>query len=367
MGAYGLTWVTLAAAAALCAPLQHRGRQGWSLLAVGVVTVASLYAYGWARLVAPLPQDPGAPWIRVVQADVKQEAKYDAQNFQDIVRRYLTLTAQPSGRRPDIVIWPEGALPAAANDLLAPGSWTLDGLEAALLPGQTLMMGAYRAAPGPQGPLYYNSLLVLRRQPDGLELTGVYDKHRLVPFGEYLPLERFLTPLGIKDLTHIGDGFSPGPRPRPIAPAGVPEVQPLICYESLYPGFTRGGSRLAGHRPRWIVNISNDAWFGQTSGPWQHLNQASYRAIEEGLPIVRSTPTGVSAIIDPYGRVLARQLKGLGAAGVVDAPLPAALGPTPFTAFGDVLFWALISLSFAAPLLTIIIGLSLRRIVSTHT
>jgi apolipoprotein N-acyltransferase len=367
MGAYGLTWVTLAIAAALVAPVQHRGRHGWRLFAAGVLAVAGLYACGWVRLAAPAPQDPAAPWIRVVQADVKQEAKYNAENFRDIVERYLRLTAQPAARRPDIVIWPEGALPAAANDLLAAGAWTRDGMVAALQPGQTLMFGAYRVAPGPEKPLYYNSLLVLRREAGDLTLTGVYDKHRLVPFGEYLPLEQVLAPLGVKDLAHIGDGFSPGPPPRPIAPEGVPEVQPLICYESLYPGFARAGARLSGRRPRWIVNISNDAWFGQTSGPWQHLNQASYRAIEEGLPIVRATPTGVSAIIDGYGRVLPGQFEGLGRAGVVDAALPAALSPTPFTLFGELIFWSMISLSFVKPLLTMIIRRRLRRIVSTPT
>jgi len=113
----------------------------------------------------------------------------------------------------------------------------------------------------------------------------------------------------------------------------VPTVQPLICYESLFPGFT--GAR--GPRPAWIVNVSNDAWFGRTSGPWQHLNLASYRAIESGLPLVRATPTGVSAVIDSYGRMTASL--GLGERGVIDSRLPAAIDPTPFLRWRNVPFW----------------------------
>ncbi len=175
----------------------------------------------------------------------------------------------------------------------------------------------------------------------------MYDKYRLTPFGEYLPLGRYLEPLGLRQLVHVGQGFTPGPPPRPIAPPGVPPVQPLICYESLFPGFTREGARLAGFRAAWIVNISDDAWFGVTSGPWQHLNLASYRAIEEGLPMLRATPTGVSAAIDAYGRVLPGKLLGQGAYGDIDVVLPPALPPTPFDGWGEAPFALLIALSTA--------------------
>ena len=126
----------------------------------------------------------------------------------------------------------------------------------------------------------------------------------------------------------------------------MPAFQPLICYESLFPGFVRQGAKAAG-RPAWIVNISNDAWFGKTSGPLQHLNIASYRAIEEGLPLVRATPTGVSAVIDAYGRVRPGARLGQGAFGVIDAPLPPALPPTPFSRWGETFFWGLMTLSAA--------------------
>jgi apolipoprotein N-acyltransferase len=130
----------------------------------------------------------------------------------------------------------------------------------------------------------------------------------------------------------------------------VPAVQVLICYEALFPGVTHEGAARAGLRPAWILNVSNDSWFGQGSGPLQHLNIASYRAIEEGLPIVRATPTGVSAIIDAYGRTQPGARLGLGGLGVIDAPLPSALEMTPFSKAGDLYFGAMLLLSGLAAL-----------------
>jgi apolipoprotein N-acyltransferase len=343
LGAYGLSLVTLAIAAAPAAALSARGRrERWIAAGAAAAALAGLYGFGWIRLAHPPAPDPRAPLVRVVQPDVKQESKYDEASYRDIVQRYVRLTAQPAARRPAIVVWPEGALPDSANSVLAPGSWTEAAISASLKPGQSLLMGSYRVAQAAGRPIYFNSLVALRREPAGLSVTGVYDKHRLVPFGEYLPAEKLLAPLGFKDLTHIGDSFTAGPRPEPIAPPGVPRVQPLICYESLFPGLAADGD---GPRPRWIVNVSNDAWFGVTSGPWQHLNLASYRAIEQGLPIVRATPTGVSAIIDGFGRTDPRLRLGSGRAGVIDAPLPPELKPTLYSKWGDFGFLILLFLS----------------------
>ena len=159
-----------------------------------------------------------------------------------------------------------------------------------------------------------------------------------MPFGEFLPLGDLMGALGIRSLVHMPADFSPGPRPAPITLPNGDRVQPLICYESLYPGFTPGGRG----RPQWIANVSNDAWFGATSGPIQHLNLASYRAIETGLPVVRATPTGVSAMIDPWGRVVEGQRLDPGESGVIDAVLPLATGETPYGRVGDLLFWLLV-------------------------
>ena len=134
--------------------------------------------------------------------------------------------------------------------------------------------------------------------------------------------------------------------PKALKADGLPPLQALICYEALFPGFASGQAE----RPAWLLNVSNDAWFGETSGPWQHLNIASYRAIEQGLPIVRATPTGVSAMIDAQGRIVPGQMLGLGRFGVVDARLPRPAPPTPYSRFGDWPFGGLLLLSVGAGL-----------------
>jgi apolipoprotein N-acyltransferase len=354
VGAYGLTWITLAISASVFVAFE--GPRGRAVGVGALAALAGLYVFGEARLSGAPPVDPRAPRIRVVQADVKQESKYDERMFTSIVTRYVSLTARPgvgpAARLPDIVIWPEGAIPAAMEDYLAPGTWTQEAIAGAIAPSQTLILGGYRfGSSASKAPATFNSLAVLRKVDGEVQVTGFYDKFRLVPFGEFMPFDSIATRWGIKQFVHVGDGFTPGPPPRPLALGGLPTVQPLICYESLFPGFTREGAEVTGVRPAWIVNISNDAWFGTGSGPRQHLNIASYRAIEEGLPMVRATPTGISAIIDAYGRVVRGERLGLGAYGVIDGPLPPALQPTLYDRLGDVpLFLMLIvSLAGAAP------------------
>jgi apolipoprotein N-acyltransferase len=344
LGAYGLTWVTVclgAAPAVLFDPVDRRLRAVAGAVMLGAL--ASLYAFGAGRLAHAAKPLANAPLIRVVQADIDQKDKWKPENLQLIFDTYIGLSRHAGPKVPDVVVWPEGALPAVIDDLLAPGSSYGPRLVAAFEPGQSLLMGANRAALGPGGqPQYFNSLVALRREGEGLRVTGVYDKHRLVPFGEFLPFGDLAGKLGIRSLVHMPEDFTPGPAPRPLAPWGVPPVQPLICYEALFPGFTREAARLEGIRAAWILNVSNDAWFGVTSGPLQHLNIASYRAIEEGLPIVRATPTGVSAIIDAYGRIQPGARLDLGDIGVIDAPLPAALKPTAYVRFGDLPFGLLL-------------------------
>ncbi len=349
VGAYGLGWITVAAAAAPALLLDPaRTRRAWVGAGLGLAAIAGLYAYGAARLSHAPPPAADAPVIRIVQARVEQADKYSDQMFDDILQRYVTLTGQAAARRPAVVIWPEGAIPDSANVFLADGMWTKSAIASAMSPGQTLILGAYRVVGATyKHPIYYNTLLALRDEGGDLQTTAVYDKFRLVPFGEYMPLDGLMTRLGVKALTHTGDSFSPGPGPRSIVTPGLPRLQPLICYESLFPGFTRAAARKAG-RAAWIVNVSNDAWFGRTYGPVQHLNLARYRAIEEGLPMARATPTGASAMIDAYGRIAPGQSLGPGALGVIDAPLPAALPPTPFAVHGEVLFWMMILVSALA-------------------
>lgn len=345
VGAYGLTWITLAIAAApavLVLPVRRTAQAG--MVVAAAAGLVSLYAGGIGRLVEPAAPEAGAraPTLRIVQANIDQKDKWKPENLDLVFQSYVNLTGRPASRTPDIVIWPEGALPAVIDDLIAPGSPYAPRLRDALRPGQTLMMGANRAEPdGEGGYRYFNTLVAFRREAQALRVTGVYDKHRLVPFGEFMPLGDLAGKLGIRALVHMPDDFTAGPPPRPLRPVGVAPLQVLICYEALFPGFGAG----VGERPAWLLNVSNDAWFGKTSGPWQHLNIASYRAIEQGLPVVRSTPTGVSAVIDAKGRIVSGARLGLGEEGVIDARLPEPTAPTPYSRWGDWPFAALIALS----------------------
>ena len=355
VGAYGLTWITVAAAAGWALVFDPAPRRTRALTAAVLVAVlAGLYGFGWSRLAGAQPPEPGAPMVRLVQADIDQKEKWRPENLDGVFQAYVRLTVLPADRRPDIVVWPEGALPAVIDDLMAPGSPYPVRLASALAPGQTLMMGANRAGEGPKGGVaYFNSLVAFHRETvmspaaplAGLQVTGIYDKHRLVPFGEFLPFGKLATRFGIRSLVHMPDDFTAGPDPRPLQPPGLPAVQPLICYEALFPRFTAKAAERSGVRPAWILNVSNDAWFGVTSGPWQHLNIAAYRAIEEGLPIARATPTGVTAMLDAYGRIADGRRLGLGATGVIDARLPRALPPTPYSRFGEVFLAVMLMIS----------------------
>jgi apolipoprotein N-acyltransferase len=346
VGIYGLSWITVALAAAPAVLFDARSRAARMVpLGLAGVVLAALYGFGAVRLSGAAPVAAEAPLIRLVQANIDQKDKWRPENLDQIFATYLSLTRHPQAGTPALVVWPEGALPAVIDELLAPGQPYGPALTAALAPGQTLLMGANRAQPGPNGqPRYFNSLVAFRREGQRLQVVGVYDKHHLVPFGEYLPLGDLATRIGFRSLVHMPEDFSAGPAARILTLAGAPPVLPMICYEALFPGLARTN----GQRPGWILNISNDAWFGAGSGPLQHLNLASYRAIEEGLPMVRSTPTGVSAVIDAYGRVRPGARLGLGELGVVDARLPPALSPTPYARFGDWGFLGMLLVSAAA-------------------
>jgi apolipoprotein N-acyltransferase len=329
IGAYGLSFVTVAIAAALAVIADEAGpRRKAGALGLAALALAALWIGGAVRLAGPKPADT-ALTVRVVQPDIPQAVKWSPQAFQSIVDRYVKLTGATAAKRPDVVIWPESAIPAQADDLFAKGSWTETAIAGAMTPGQALLAGVVRS----EGPFYFNSLLALRRTGDGFAFLALYDKYRLVPFGEFLPMEGVFSRLGLKKLIAVEGGFTTGPRPAPMDAAGLPRLQPLICYESLFPGIAKPG----GARPAWIVNVSNDAWFGATSGPLQHLNLASYRAIEQGVPLVRATPTGVSAFVDAYGRTRISLAPGKG--GVLDAPLPGVAPPTPYSRWRDGPFW----------------------------
>ncbi len=354
VGAYGLSWITLALASAPAALLGRESVRRRALpCAAAAAGLLVLYGAGGVRLAAhPMAREATGPRVRIVQPDLPEPAAVDEALVERTVNRYVELTGAP-GPRPDIVVWPEGAVPAAFESWLAPGSPMGRAVSRALAPGQVLLTGGVRMEPRPDGGwTAFNSLLALRADGGALRALALYDKHHLVPFGEYMPFAALLEPLGLRKLVSNPDDFEAGPKPRPLALPALGawgRLQPLICYEALFPSIAEGAPRAA-----WLVNISDDAWFGRRQGPWQHLNLASYRAIEEGLPMVRSTPTGVSALVDPLGRVVrvggAPLSLAPSRAGVIDGRLPTPLAPTLFTRWRDAAFWVMVVVGLAPSL-----------------
>ena len=211
--------------------------------------------------------------------------------------------------------------------------------DIALSSGAPTITGIQRS----EGAAWFNSLAEFTADA---RIGAVYDKFHLVPFGEYIPWGDALAQVGITAFAaQQGNGYSSGPGPAVMSAPGLPPFQPLICYEAIFPQHLRGLDR----RPEWLLQATNDAWFGQFSGPYQHLAQARLRAIESGLPLIRAANTGISAVIDPHGHV--RQSLGLGVEGKIDAALPAALPETPWMRWGNAPAVLLSLLALAAVLI----------------
>lgn len=298
-------------------------------LILAILVTGGVWAAGLARLSQPMPPDRHVV-LRIVQPNATQSLKWDPEYSRLFFQRLLQLSAEPGQR--DLVIWPE----TAVNFLLDEAGDLLPSM--AREAGAPLAMGIQRR----EGERFYNSLALIA--PDGT-VSAVYDKFHLVPFGEYIPFGDLMTGVGIDAFAaQRGHGYSAGPGPVLIAPDGLPGFQPLICYEAIFPQHLRSLDQ----RPGWILQITNDGWFGQISGPYQHFAQARLRAIETGLPLIRAANTGISAVIDARGRV--REALPLDTAGRIDAALPGALPETTWMRIGPAptLVSALLALLAAA-------------------
>jgi apolipoprotein N-acyltransferase len=346
-GVWGLTFLAVLIYAAPALLADKGGAAARLALPIAAIAGFAALAIGgaWRLPDGPVVQMEGAR-LRIVQPNIPQAMKWRFENRQAIFADYLGLsdeaTSPESSGVSDVthLIWPESALPfvlSESGDALA--------AIAALLPDDTVLVtGAIRRAPPAPGENVaraYNSIHVI----DGTgRIAATYDKTHLVPFGEYLPFQKQLEALGIEQLTRLPGGFEAGEARAALELPGLPPAAPLICYEIIFPD--QAIDRAA--RPGWMLNLTNDGWFGNSSGPRQHLHQARIRAIEEGLAVIRAANTGISAVIDPYGRIV-RALP-LNTAGVIDTGLPRALPPTPYARFGQMILGALLALGVAAAL-----------------
>jgi apolipoprotein N-acyltransferase len=333
LGLWGLTFMAVAvfASPAVLADDPSEKYPLWLAPAIAVVALLALALFGAIRLANTPTAFVDGVRLRIMQPNLQQDDKFNYSAKQAVMNRYLTLSDRSSTPQSNGVhdvthlIWPESAFPF----LLARESDALADIAKLLAPGTVLITGAARAAElGPNTRVLhaYNSIYVIDH--DG-SILSVYDKIHLVPFGEYLPFQSLLERLGLMQLTKVPGGFDAGDRRRAITLPHAPSFLPLICYEVIFPHDVVP----AGERPNWIVNLTNDGWFGISSGPYQHLQQTRVRAIEEGLPIVRAANTGISAVIDPVGRIVTSL--PLGAEGVLDSSLPQRIASPPYARMGD--------------------------------
>jgi apolipoprotein N-acyltransferase len=345
LGIYGLTLcavLVFALPATMWSEAPHgtAGRR-WRGAAIGIAILPLVLAAGLGQLrlaLTPLATEPGVR-VRIVQPSVPQREKWRPENQERIFLDHIALsTTDAAGRTGTAagithIVWPEAAMPFLP--LAHPGA--LAAIGRMLPAGSFLITGALRTESAPPGSprprRVYNSLLVFG---EGGSLTAVYDKIHLVPFGEYLPLQSLLEAIGLQQLTRMRGGFDAGKTPRPLLRVpGLPAAAPLICYEAIFPGAIVQGAE----RPGLLLNVTNDGWFGNTSGPRQHLHQARVRAVEEGLPIIRAANNGISAVIDGHGRIVSQL--GLDVRGIIDAALPRVLPPPIYARIGDGLFLVL--------------------------
>ncbi|HEX5281433.1 MAG TPA: apolipoprotein N-acyltransferase [Micropepsaceae bacterium] len=347
-GAYGLSLLTLLFGASFAVFGRWHNRRERLLPILMTVVFVGFWADGEARLLtADNTTIPGVR-IRIVQPDTPEPEKYDPRLMVRNWARLVDLSTAPAAQPPTIIVWPEAASMPAVGILSSP---TVPPFPAARVPtalsdiakitarGAVLMTGTVRIEQTSGAPKSYNSFAMFGA---GGKLIAGSDKFHLVPFGEYLPFENAMRAIGITEVA-ASTGFSSGTGPQTFSVPGAPPVTPLICYEIIFPQAVTGTPR-----PSWLVNMTDDSWFGPNAGPKQHLLIAQVRAIEEGLPIARAANSGISVMIDGYGRIRSRL--DLGLRGFLDAGLPVALPVTPFARYGNFILLTLLLLCGGATL-----------------
>jgi apolipoprotein N-acyltransferase len=343
VGLYGLTILAVALCASPAtlvdelAAVPFTKRPPIKFLSVFIAGIAALAlaGFGALRLAAGAVPTVAGVRLRIMQPSLLQDDKFRPENRDAIVANYLSLSDRATSPNAtgiaDVtqLIWPESAFPF----ILSRDAQALARIGAALPAGTTLITGAARLEAAPaeaSGRRFFNSIEVVQ---SGGTIGDTYDKVHLVPFGEYLPVSALLRAIGLQQFVHIPGGFEAGTHRKALSVPGLPPVVPLVCYEVVFSGEVMPeGFNRPNNRKGLFLNLTNDGWFGHTPGPYQHLAQARLRSIEEGLPMVRAANTGISAVIDPYGRILASL--PLGVADVLDSPLPQAIAPTLFSRFG---------------------------------
>ena len=319
-GPYGLSLLVLGLSLLPALWLQPNVTARQRSIASAVVLAMLILAYGYGMARMPEEAEMTGTRVRVVQGAIPQSLKWSSEGRLESIRTHAALShMQTAAPTPDIIIWEETALPFT----LYPDSPWPARIRSAVPPTATLLTGAVRADDRAPQLRLWNSLAVI--EPGGRWATS-YDKHQLVPFGEFVPLRSVLP---LEKITPGSIDFSRGTGARTFHVANIPPFSGLICYEVIFPWIMADKT----DRPEWLLNVTNDAWYGDSPGPYQHFEAARLRSIEQGLPLVRAANTGISAVIDPYGRPV--RLLALGERGIIDQALPAPLPPTFYARHGE--------------------------------
>lgn len=337
IGIYGITTLAMLAPAlaALLGSRHATRRQGRYAAAAGLLVVGVVAIAGWARLpTVPRETVPGVR-LRLVQPSIQQGQKWVANRYAENLRQHIALSVEPADPAPNVIIWSEAAEPYPLDDD-PDNAKTLASLLG-LKQGQLLVTGIARDMAKSDPPSFRDSIEALDAAG---QIVATYDKFHYVPFGEYMPLGRWLP---IVKAVAVGDVEpTEGPGPVTLNLPGLPPAGPLICYEVIFPHDVIDRA----NRPQWLLDVTNDAWFGLSAGPYQHFAMMRVRAVEEGLPLANAANDGISGVVDPYGRVTARL--GLGKIGIVDADLPRALPETLYARLGDGPFFAMTAVLWGA-------------------
>ncbi len=334
IGMVGLTLVLFLWAAAPFGFWRERGARR-AVAAFIFLSLPITYFWGEWRLAQNPTRYKEDVVLRLVQPNFSQDDKWRNNNARTIYDKLLAMTSAPSsiGRPVTHIIWPESIVPFLIDESV-PGRAEL---AAVLKPGQIVLAGAVRRDGLKQGANYYTSIIMFN---DKAEVLAHYDKWKLVPGGEFLPFEWLLKPLGFRQLVNLPESFAAGEGPKTLPVPGAGLAGFSICYEAIFPDAVAAPTP----RPNWLVNVTNDGWFGSSTGPYQHLAMLRLRTIERGLPAARAANTGVSAVIDPLGRhTFNSQLNTIGS---FDLLLPMELGETVYGKFGSILFTLLVLFVF---------------------
>jgi apolipoprotein N-acyltransferase len=334
----GLFGVTLLAVFVFSAPalLGSPGSRRTGIVIACMISLLHI-GYGAYRLEVAPDANGDAVAVRLVQPDIDQSKKLDDRERASIFEEHLALSSAPpaDGKpEPKIIVWPETSIPF----ILTQNPDALTRIADVLKPGQILIAGAVRSEdmlPGTP-PRYYNSIYVI---DDAGQIVAASDKVHLVPFGEYVPFEDVLDDYGIANVSEMPGGYSSGnSRSLLKLPDGM-TFYPLICYEIIFPGEMQDAAGTADA----LLNVTNDAWFGDTPGPYQHFLQARVRAVELGMPLIRAANNGISALVDPYGRVVAGL--GSGKRGFIDTSFTRSSEITSDDLIRHYAFWTLLAIS----------------------